>query len=189
MSTTVSFRRGRVVRLVVVVLCAACLVGVAPAAPAAPSDDRPHRWSGDAIPANGEADGGWIGGYRVGTTPVFVTTPARSPNTAGYGPPRFVDDAPGRVTSRSETARAAWILSKYGDYRDATQAAAVDASVYHLLAGGRWRWTAVSAAFARCSRSGGSSPTRGVNVGSSFFAMMPVGLIFSNSATLLPSAS
>ena len=139
MSTTVSFRRGRVVRLVVVVLCAACLVGVAPAAPAAPSDDRPHRWSGYAIPANGEADGGWIGGYRVGTTPVFVTTPARSPNTAGYGPPRFVDDAPGRVTSRSETARAAWILSKYGDYRDATQAAAVDASVYHLLAGGRWR--------------------------------------------------
>ena len=35
--------------------------------------------------------------------------------------------------------RAAWILSKYGGYRDATQAAAVDATVYHLLVGGAWR--------------------------------------------------
>ena len=31
------------------------------------------------------------------------------------------------------------MLSKYGGYRDALQAAAVDAVVYHLLVGGRWR--------------------------------------------------
>jgi hypothetical protein len=31
------------------------------------------------------------------------------------------------------------VLSKYGAYKDALQAAAVDAVVYHLLAGGRWR--------------------------------------------------
>ena len=47
-----------------------------------------------------------------------------------------------RGASRAETARAAWILSKYGGYRDATQAAAVDAAVTHLLAGKRWRISA-----------------------------------------------
>lgn len=133
--------RHRAARLVALGLAAGCLTVVAPAA--APAADGsaggdPHRWSGYAIRANGDADGGWIGGYRVGHTSLFVTTPTKDPNRAGYRTPRRVDDVGGRAASRSETARAAWILSKYGDYREATQAAAVDASVYHLLVGGKW---------------------------------------------------
>lgn len=138
MSPTVSSCRDRAVRLVGLLLCAGCLVGVAPTPSAGAGGDDPRRWSGYAIRATGDADGGWIGGYRVGHTSLFVTTPTKDPNRAGYRTRRRVDDLAGRAASRSETTRAAWILSKYGDYRDATQAAAVDASVYHLLVGGKW---------------------------------------------------
>ena len=138
---TVRARAARVVVLVIV-LAAACLVGVAaPAADAGSRDDRPRRWVGYPIPADGDAAGGWIGGYRVGGKKLFLTTPTRNPNRAGYAAQQEVEDVPGRTASRAETARAAWILSKYGAYRDATQAAAVDASVYHLLVGGPWRTT------------------------------------------------
>ncbi len=102
----------------------------------------PERWAGYEIPTNGQADGGWIGGYRIGGRSVFVVTPTRQPNRRGYQRARIVDDLGGRHgATRRETERAAWILSKYGGYRDATQAAAVDASVYDLVAGGRWRTT------------------------------------------------
>jgi hypothetical protein len=128
--------------VVSLVVAAACLVALVPL----PATGEMHaafsrRWSGYAIPATGRAAGGWIGGYRVDGTPVFLTTPTKKPNRAGYGSPGTVADVAGRGASEAETARAAWILSKYGGYRDATQAAAVDASVYHLLAGGAWRIT------------------------------------------------
>ena len=88
------------------------------------------------------AAGGWIGGYQIGDTPIFLITPTREPNRQGYQRDRVVDDLSGRGgATRAETKRAAWILSKYGGYRDATQAAAVDASVYAVLVGGRWSTT------------------------------------------------
>jgi hypothetical protein len=144
MSESVRPRRTRPVRLAALILSAACLVAVTPGTatgngPAARAGDKPHRWSGYAIRSTGDADGGWIGGYRVGDTTLYVVTPTKSPNRKGFEAPRAVDDAAGRATSQSETERAAWILSKYGGYRDATQAAAVDASVYHLLVGGKWK--------------------------------------------------
>jgi hypothetical protein len=87
----------------------------------------------------GDAAGGWIGGYAIGDTPVFLVTPTRNPNHQGYQRARIVDDLDGkRGATRGETKRAAWILSKYGGYRDATQAAAVDASIYAVLVGGRF---------------------------------------------------
>ena len=137
-------RRAPPVRLAAMILSAACLTAVTSGTaagdePAARAGDRPHRWSGYAIRATGDAAGGWIGGYRVGETTLYVVTPTKNPNRAGFEAPRAVDDVAGRATSQSETERAAWILSKYGGYRDATQAAAVDASVYHLLVGGRWK--------------------------------------------------
>ena len=102
--------------------------------------DTARRWSGYRIPTNGHADGGWIGGYAIGDTPVFVVTPTRRPNRLGYEAAQVVTDLHGsRGASRRATAQAAWVLSKYGGYRDARQAAAVDAAVYHLLVGGRWR--------------------------------------------------
>lgn len=128
--------------LVALVVAAACLVGVLPLPATGDAGvAASRRWSGYAIPATGRAAGGWIGGYRVDGTPVFLTTPGKKPNRAGYASPDEVGNVPGRSASRAETERAAWILSKYGGYRDATQAAAVDASVYHLLAGGAWRIT------------------------------------------------
>lgn len=141
MSRTVRPRRDRLTRLAALLLSAGSLVGVTPAAASVDglAPGSPQRWSGYAIRATGDADGGWIGGYRVGRTALYVVTPTKDPNRAGFATPREVDDLTGRGASRSETERSAWILSKYGDYRDATQAAAVDATVYHLLVGGRWR--------------------------------------------------
>ena len=81
-----------------------------------------------------------MGGYKIGDTPIFVVTPTRRPNRRGYEAAQVVADLDkSRGASRRATARAAWVLSKYGGYRDARQAAAVDAAVYHLLVGGRWR--------------------------------------------------
>jgi hypothetical protein len=102
--------------------------------------DTAHRWSGYRIPPNGHADGGWMGGYKIGDTPIFVVTPTKRPNRRGYQATQVVGNLDqSRGASRRATSRAAWVLSKYGGYRDARQAAAVDAVVYHLLVGGRWR--------------------------------------------------
>ena len=132
--------------LVALLLVAAGLLAVdqlsADATPveASSAQDTAHRWSGYRIPRNGHADGGWMGGYKIGDTPIFVVTPTRDPNRRGYEVARVVADLhKSRDASRRATARAAWVLSKYGGYQDALQAAAVDAVVYHLLVGGRWR--------------------------------------------------
>ena len=135
-------RRDHLVRVAALLLSTGCLAAATPD-PASGREPRaaetPQRWSGYPIRATGDADGGWIGGYRVDGTALYGVTPTRRPNRAGYRTPRTVGDLRGPAATRPETERAAWILSKYGDYRDPTQAAAVDAAVYHLLAGGRWR--------------------------------------------------
>jgi hypothetical protein len=136
--------RDRTVLVLVLVLTAACLVAITPR-PASGAHDRdaPRRWVGYRIPRTGTAAGGWIGGYRLDGARLFVTTPKKRRNRAGHEPAQYVEDLrDSRGASRAETARAAWILSKYGGYRDATQAAAVDAAVTHLLAGKRWRISA-----------------------------------------------
>ena len=130
---------------VALLLVTAGLLIVTRAADAAPvaasyAGEKAQRWSGYRIPPNGNADGRWMGGYLVGDTPVFVVTPTKRPNRKGYAAAHGVADfRESRGPSRGATARAAWVLSKYGGYRDALQAAAVDAVVYHLLVGGRWR--------------------------------------------------
>ncbi|GAA1958726.1 hypothetical protein GCM10009798_17960 [Nocardioides panacihumi] len=130
-------RRGSLL-IVTLLLVAMPLVAV-PTVVTASAAHSAGRWAGYEIPRTGRAAGGWIGGYRIGATPIFLVTPSREPNRRGYQRARLVDDLSGRSgATRGETARAAWILSKYGGYRDATQAAAVDASVYALLVGGRW---------------------------------------------------
>ncbi|WP_416954757.1 hypothetical protein ACNKF0_21220 [Nocardioides sp. T5] len=111
-----------------------------PAPLAAGSDDRAERWAGFRIPPTGRADGGWIGGYRLNGTPVFVFTPGRRPNRAGFRAVDATSDLRGaKGPSGAATERAAWILSKYGGHKDAVQAAAVDAAVLHLLAGRAWQ--------------------------------------------------
>jgi hypothetical protein len=133
--------RRRSLLLVTLLLSAAPLVA-APTVAAGSTSHAAERWAGYRIPRTGDAAGGWIGGYRIGDTPIFLITPTREPNRQGYQRARVVDDLSGRRgATHAETKRAAWILSKYGGYRDATQAAAVDASVYAVLVGGRWRTT------------------------------------------------
>lgn len=140
MSESAGRARDRTALVLVLVVVAACLVAMAsPPAVRASAEDSPRRWAGYDIPRTGEAAGGWIGGYRVGAATLFVTTPGQRRNRHGYERARLVEDyREGAGASRDRTARAAWILSKYGGFRDATQAAAVDATVYHLLVGGRW---------------------------------------------------
>lgn len=140
-------------------LAAASLVA-APVGPAVAADDRAERWAGYRIPSTGRAAGGWIGGYRVGRTPVFVITPERRPNRAGFRRVRPTNDLAGRRgPSRRATQRAAWILSKYGGHRDARQAAAVDAAVLHLLGDRGWRIGAARGA-ARVAASGDPATVR-----------------------------
>lgn len=114
--------------------------GHPPAASRELAADQPRRWAGFAIPRTGRADGGWIGGYEADGVTLFVTSPSKRPNRGGFEAARVVEDlrGPGGA-SHEETVRAAWVLSKYGGYRDATQAAAVDAVVQHLLSGGAWK--------------------------------------------------
>ena len=130
----------RVVAGLLSALLAAVTLVALPAPQAAGADDRADRWAGYRIASTGRAAGGWIGGYRIGRTPVFVITPERRPNRAGFRPANPTNDLQGRSgPSRRETQRAAWILSKYGGYKDAAQAASVDAAVLHLLGDRAWR--------------------------------------------------
>ena len=131
-----------------------------PAPRAAGADDRGRHWAGFHIPKTGHAAGGWIGGYRVDDTPVFVITPGRRPNRAGFRPADATSDLRGsKGPSGAATERAAWILSKYGGHKDAVQAAAVDAAVLHLLGGRAWRFGAPRGA-ARIRASGDPATVR-----------------------------
>lgn len=136
-------RRRATAALVAILLTAAAALVALPAPRAAGADDRAKHWAGFRIPRTGHAAGGWIGGYRVGDTPVFVVTPGRRPNRKGFKPSRATSDLRGpKGPSEAATERAAWILSKYGGHKDAVQAAAVDAAVLHLLGGRAWRFGA-----------------------------------------------
>jgi len=102
------------------------------------------QWSGYPIADTGNAAGGWIGARRWGHNgPVlYRVDPAASGRNTAYQPGRWVNQLQGKAprssADRRTTARAAWILSKYGRIRIASQSAAVDAALLHLLAGNRW---------------------------------------------------
>ena len=108
MSRTTTISRTVIALVSATVLAIAVLVAVA-TPQAAGADDRAERWAGYRIPATGRAAGGWIGGYRIGRTPVFVITPDRRPNRGGFRRADPTDDLAGRKgASRRETRRAAW---------------------------------------------------------------------------------
>ncbi len=102
------------------------------------------QWSGYPIADTGKAAGEWIGARRYGRHgPVlYRVDPAASDRRTSYKPGRFVHQLKGKAprssADRRTTARAAWIVSKYGRVRLPAQSAAVDAALLHLLAGGRW---------------------------------------------------
>ena len=159
-ATARDVRRRATAALLAVLLAAATALVALPAPRAAGADDRGRHWAGFHIPRTGHAAGGWIGGYRVDGTPVFVITPGRRPNRAGFRPADATSDLRGsKGPSGAATERAAWILSKYGGHKDAVQAAAVDAAVLHLLGGRAWRFGAPRGA-ARIRSSGDPATVR-----------------------------
>ena len=159
-ATTSAVRRRATAALLAVLLAAATALVALPAPRAAGADDRGRHWAGFHIAKTGHAAGGWIGGYRVDDIPVFVITPGRRPNRAGFRPADATSDLRGQNgPSGAATERAAWILSKYGGHKDDVQAAAVDAAVLHLLGGRAWRFGAPRGA-ARIRASGDPATVR-----------------------------
>lgn len=105
-----------------------------------PSAAAETRGPGYRIPATGKASGGWIGARRLGGANVFRIEPSASARTTNYRSAVVVANLNGgSQPSLSRTQRAAYIVSVYGTRDDNIQAAAVDAAVLHLLAGGKWR--------------------------------------------------
>jgi hypothetical protein len=104
-------------------------------------------WSGYRIDPTGKASGGWIGARRWGRhgPVVYRIDPETSARSTTYQDGRWVRRLKGKgprfAADARATARAAWIVSKYGTYRYDIQSAAVDAALLHLLA--RHRWTIV----------------------------------------------
>ena len=85
-------------------------------------------WSGYRIDATRSADGGFMGARLVDGKVAYRIDADASRAATGYGRVR-------RVVGDGRVARAAWILSKYGDVQLADQAAAVDVATYALLSG------------------------------------------------------
>jgi len=109
-----------------------------------PAGREQLAWSGYRIDRTGKASGGWIGARRWGRNgPVlYRIDPAASARTTTYRSGHWVSRLralePRSTADRRDTARAGWILSKYGTFRYDSQSAAVDAALLHLLAGDRW---------------------------------------------------
>ncbi len=126
-------------------IAAACLLVVATSA-GAPAEQSPAKsdrpWMGFRIDTSDRATGSWLGAWKLGRSPgrvVYRIDPLADPRADGFGPLRRVATVPGRGPQRAAgaraTARAAWILSKFGTYPYEIQSAAVDLAVLHLLAG------------------------------------------------------
>ena len=108
------------------------MVGSAPARAAYPVSRIGFR-----IPADGTASGSWLGSRTLGTRPVYLINPGRKLVRTRYAPVRSVEV----LTTRRATARAAWILSRYGNQRGADRryyAAATDVALDALLVGGKY---------------------------------------------------
>ncbi|MGW0670596.1 MSCRAMM family protein [Streptomyces sp. NPDC002746] len=138
--------RGRALRRSTV-LATAVLVG-ATALSAAPSAVAADKWGpGFAIPDDqNKPDASHLGAYGAPGAPVsgitgraYCADPSLAGPAAGgqYGKATEVTTWTSKVTgqqvSKENTARAAYVLSKYGDTANDVQAAAVDAAVYSFL--------------------------------------------------------
>ncbi|MCZ4499924.1 MAG: hypothetical protein JWQ74_2477 [Marmoricola sp.] len=113
---------------------------------AAATADAP--WSGFGTPVTATAGGAWLGGRTAGTQVVYRLDPGTKVlATAGFAAGTWSGTLAGtgtRTVTALDTARAAWILSKYGTYPYDVQSAAVDVAVRHLTFGGTWALTGTS---------------------------------------------
>ena len=128
-----------------VVAALGALVGatfsVSPAEAGRPTD-RP--WSGFRIAQDNTAATPWVGARKLSKRVVYRIDP-RAARESGprFGPVKKVAKLSGQgrkvSAGRFATSRAAYILAKYGTVKFDVQSAAVDASLLHLLEGGKYR--------------------------------------------------
>ena len=124
----------------------ACLVATllvaTPAAAGGGTADRPR--TGYRIRADGTAAGGWFGSRTLSHRAVFRIDPRAKPRTPGFAAGAWMSLPKGSgpvVVDRWRVRRAAWLVSKYGTYDSASQAAAVQVALDALLHGGGYRVT------------------------------------------------
>lgn len=121
---------------------AVAFAGVAVAPAQAATADRSHY--GYRIASTGQAAGGWIGSRSAARRVVYRIDAGARPGSPSYGAvfaAARINGAGPKAVTRRDTARAAYILSKYGRRSGDggnLQAAAVDVSLYHLLYGGAY---------------------------------------------------
>jgi hypothetical protein len=123
--------------LVAVVVAASLTWSLEPASAGTRTKDRPR--TGYHLRHTGTAAGDWLGSRSLGRSIVYRVDPRRAPVARGFGPAQWVADlrGTGRIeTNRNRTRRAAWLVSKYGTYRSASQSAAVELALHALLVGG-----------------------------------------------------
>ncbi|MCX4681723.1 SpaA isopeptide-forming pilin-related protein [Streptomyces sp. NBC_01433] len=138
---------------ITIAAAAAGTLAWAPAHAAAPgsADNHDKFGPGYAIPdSDGHAASSHIGAYGppgmtvYGNYETFCADPSRKgPDAAdGYTGPTTVEHWTSSVTGRpvpdTHLAYASYVVGKYGQTRNAPQAAAVDAAVYEWLAGGTY---------------------------------------------------
>ncbi|MFI6278070.1 collagen binding domain-containing protein [Streptomyces sp. NPDC050988] len=142
----------RVASRLAAVTAAAAVAGALAWSPAQAASGQADKYGpGYAIPdSDGSAATSHIGAYGppgmtvYGTYETFCADPGRKgPDAAGgYTGPATVEHWTSSVTGRpvpdAHLAYASYVVGKYGQTRDAAQAAAVDAAVYEWLAGGTY---------------------------------------------------
>lgn len=136
-------------RLVLAGLVALGLLALAPVAGPAQAGARaarPHQTAdaprvGFSLRRDGTAAGAWFGSRKVDGQVVFRIDPRRAAYAPGFTRARWAAtlDGSGPVdVTRARTRRAAWVLAKYGVYRDKVQSAAVELALDVLLHGGAY---------------------------------------------------
>ncbi|MFL6160507.1 MAG: hypothetical protein ACJ72D_30830 [Marmoricola sp.] len=157
---TTTARRSRTTLAALVLTTA---VAAVPTAAGAATTTADRTWSGYRTPTGSTAGSGWVGARRTDGQVVYRIDPGRrATRTSGFATPSWtgrLDGVGPHHPSSTDTARAAWILGKYGTYRYAVQDAAVEVAVDHLLYGGSWALSGTSTR-ARLKASGHGSAIR-----------------------------
>jgi len=105
---------------------AAALLTLGLLVPAVAAEAASVPWSGYRIKPAPTADGGFMGARKTDGKVTYRLDAEARRRTAGYRPVQ-------RVAGDRRSARAAWILSRYGAVRIADQSAAVDVATYALV--------------------------------------------------------
>lgn len=116
---------------------------------AAPAEAKPKKVrdadapsSGYKLDATKKAAGGFLGARKIGDQVVYRIDPTKKTGTKAFQPTAAWTDTligSGKApASQVATARAAWIVGKYGSYPSKKQNAAVEIALDDLLVGGSY---------------------------------------------------